>query len=695
MGKNKAIDIILLFLPLFIIGVLFYIVGLSLNGNYFTFIDSTAVYGRTFDLNTILNLWNPNNLGYLNTIHQPISFFSKILSILVFHNKLDISTQTVVYYFLITSIVFYFSLFSFYKIQVDIYRKEGLSYPVLIASFYSFGLPMIVQQGIIDTTFHIWAIAPLYLSELLGIIINQIEIITPRRVILLALITSVMLSAPPFSFSILLVTVFSLLIFKFNEIKIKRTKYLKYIILYLACTLMFGSIFIFPYVYSLISIKSGTFYSSNGGAIGYIFSDTGLNGLFRFDYDWTRSLYHKTGNNHPYYNYYDSIFGIVGTIGVWILIFYFINRRQFSIEQKKIAMFLLICTSLSLTLIKGIKPPFQDFNKLLYDFFPVLNLFRTPGSKFGVPILLYIALFLQLIVINTQNKIFRNLIIVLVILNIVPFFNPKRFIGYNENEYIVTVPRDYTEVTSIVNESADGSIIFYPGNFATYFNTGDKLYLGQDVVGKIVKVPVIYSDEISSPVAQNRINEIYKLFDPKKLGDTSIRYVILRRDISNINADKNIVNTLNSNLGNNDFNRIFKSNLLDIYRVTDKYFKEIITIESEGQPIISEYSKISNTFYRVKFTLPNEHQGKKLKLIFRNSFNKDWKVEGVNMNNGMLQVVGHKKYQGYANEWEFKSYQDYNSVDVYFAPQRIYNILILVIAAVIVILIILIIFKKI
>ncbi len=272
---------------------------------------------------------------------------------------------------------------------------------------------------------------------------------------------------------------------------------------------------------------------------------------------------------------------------------------------------------ISLFFAKGAQPPYGDIFLFLYENIPFFSVFRTPDIRFGFTMVLSLSLLL-LITARYVNR-FLSVIFLLLILAAQSsiFFSGLAIKGDNISEKyydrVIEIPVDYENLAYRINNDSSFGFRYVlplpPVGYGTYSLAGD-LFGGQDILGKLIKKPMLYLSESTGiskktyqVLSQNLKEENYDV-----LSQFSVGYLILRSDVScttciNLNKEKVLQN----------FDLVYENKTFGLYKVRN------------SQPIIQSeeglYKIINPTTYQVNI------DGSKTQTIgLKLSFHKDWRV---------------------------------------------------------------------
>jgi len=638
-----------------------------LGNGHISFVDSGMILFA--NKSELLGLWNPNNLGYIYSLFASAVFFSRLISSTLIVVLPSIKLMQMLFYCGAALAIYYCTYFVFYKIQKSIFASSNLFYPAIAALFYSYNIAIILAAGVIDDTFHIIMIAPILFYFLVNHLQNKFEI---KAVLIHALLIGLVTNSPPFSLAYLVTMYIPFFFLKKNLLR--RDFFMKYLLL-ITMSLLVGSFFIFNLTYAYLNIVRGVFFSPPTSTIDFIFLERGVRGIFQFLFDWSISLYYSPTEPHPYYQFHFGPLGVFSTFFIWLFSLLGVIVNWETIKDKRTLLLIIFSLFLAMFLIKGDQAPFGNINLLLYKINPIMGIFRTPGSKFGLPIMLYLSL-LTLFALNVnKHRIISVPLIIAVLVHTTMFFSPQRYIGLETSrtqKFLTVIPEEYKRMSEILNKSEkEGSVFLYPGVNNGYFRVGDIKFLSQDLLGKMISRPLIYSDDTAMKLSKNVITQLSTTFNPSVAGDASIRYVLIRADYDNARYKQDYKEKDTIISRNNAYTQIYHSDYLSLYELKSEYYRNRITVEDISSKDGLYYKEVSPYQYKIRTTL--DKIDNKV-IVLRNSFHSDWKLEGLDESKFRVR---HDVYNNFANSWTINIVEDApvskNEVielNIYYTPQK-------------------------
>lgn len=663
---------LLFIFPLLLNLIFLLIINKILGNNFINYIDGGLLLTKVEVHKKFLSLWAPNNMGSVNSIFVSVNFFSYLFSFILLKLNLSIKMMELIIYFVFFNSVFYSSWFAFYLLQKRVFDgNNNIFYPFLTAFFYSYNILVISLIGTLDSFFLPLLMAPYLLYVLISLIDKKINI---KHILLLTIIIALTINMPPFSVALYICLFIPFILFKKKlNIKISASFILIFI---LACILASSIIFALIHTYTALD----PFNNPSNVEKGYIFPPFGMMGIFQLFFNWGITTFDTQSNI-----YFRGGIGLISTYLLWILILFILVRYWKNLKNKRILCFIILSLLLSMFLCKGNQKPLGEMNLFMYQSNPVFRIFRTPGSKFSLPIMLTLSV-LILFSLNVQRKkILLLAIIGVIIMQTWIFFSPATLLVEKNTTYfnsnMVEISQDYKNLILFFNnEKKEGAVLLYPELNTGHFDlkNGNK-FTGQDILGKFIERPIIYPGySLLMTLSKRNIQKMIENFDMKTVGDSSIRYIAIRNDFDmNRLNEKAEINSALRKLQSNDYNKVFESKLFTVFEINNKYYKDLITIRTGWNEFTPFYKQIAPYEYVIKIK-PSDLINNQ--VIFRNNFHPDWKILD-------LEKKGLKANQilvdNFANGWEIKPLNEKTQLnldqqielDIYFYPQKIFSFL--------------------
>lgn len=320
-------------------------------------------------------------------------------------------------------------------------------------------------------------------------------------------------------------------------------------------------------------------------------------------------------NIFTFSNYYRTPIYLLGTLTIYLTIFWRLGKKTLSKNLLYFLITLLVC----LTFVKGAQPPFEIIYKELIERFPPFRVFRSPDNKFGFGIVLSLCFLLLYSAKNYKKHIFIGIMVFIVSIQAFPMFSGIAIKGQNtstSSDRVIHIPKEYNEVAEYLNTAQPATeyvLPIPPANFSHFILSPTEKHLGQDLVPKLVKTPFITPDEYSS-IPVRTYDKIQETFTEnlKGIREFPIKYFLIRKDLEFITPKTNL------NVQNKDgMQKVFENSKFILY----ENMNAVNLIEATGVKQV-EYTSISPVEYRIKISGITEASD----LIFNTNYSKDWKI---------------------------------------------------------------------
>lgn len=667
--NNRLIQLILLTaIPGFLLFLLFFFVGRGTGGGFIVYIDQALFAKKSDTLNVIRALWNENNLGYINSIYIPVTFYAKLISWILFR-VFDRQREVYTVFYMAASYLIYLStFFSFYKIQKFLFKKNSLFLPAVSAFFYAFNFSIISNTGVLDSNLHIVSLTPL-LIYILILQLNDIKNI--RYLILEILLVSIVFNNIPFALGYL-ITIYPAFLLAALYHGISLSQIVKRYITIGFSVIITNAYFLYSYFYAYKNIMGGFFKTEGSG--GYIFLNNGIRGIFQLIFDWTVQIFYNPNTPHPYYQYFIGNIGLFTSYLLWLTLIALIIIFWDEIIKLKAFIFILVALLISIFIIKGGQPPFREINLAIYKSNPIFAILRTPSSKLSLPIMLYISLVILMMTNLLKSRWIKLMLLFIILLQTVPFFIPSRFTGVgktNNGRLIGYVEPNYKIIANILNsDKKEGSIYMYPGDYAGRYIINNHDFFSYDILGKMIDRPKVYSSDTISLNADKAIKKIPLDFDPKTVGDLSIRYILLRSDINDDvrNIKRKTKEAEGKILKTKGYIQKYKDQNLSLFEIKDVYYKNLFYLKGEHN--IKNLTHEKKSPYEYSVTIPDIRIPQYSTLVFNNTHDPSWEL----VIPGKTIPAEKNSEKGFGNKWSIESLineKGYSgNIIVYYLPQK-------------------------
>lgn len=628
------------FLPLLISGLFIGLISLVVGDGFLMVLDSSIYTNITRAERDVLQVWSENSYGFSNYIAVAMNFYSTNLSFFGLNIFSKIKHFELAYYFLMLNVVWYSAWYAINRICVLLDFHKATYASLVTSGFYACNLYMICSWhgGTIESLWVVYALSPL-------IFLGVIRILSGRYssfdMAWLGVFCGLTFYSGPYALATFITLGLALLFF--------WTRSLYELFKVVGIALFFGLFIGCPFIF--LSIQ--TFL--NGDRTPYIdiyalrtFSQYGLKGLFQFWYEWTMLEFWRGRYFHSYIEYYKSPLVISTALFLWTA-FLLMMRNVYRDHRSKIpyAGFLLCIIGIGVFFAKANQAPFGLINLVLYKYWGLMGVFRTPDTKFGLPIITALSIGLAICILSEKRRVLQYAVALCILVQIAIFFTPLPLVEKKADKTfsrIVDVPPEYLEFSSLINTVSDsgGLLILPPMQQAVFdFKNGSGI-AGKDVLGEMVNRPIFYVGGFTYGKTYQKYEELLANSKNANFLELGFRFIFLRNDLSDglpkeyeaYSADLR----LNPNL------RIVANNSLGVLYEVKGSLPDLIS--GPNQEKIA-YTKLSSTLYKL-----NESSGEVSSLIMRNSYHHDWSLCNIDQNRWLyiqLLKCSVKKSEPYMN----------------------------------------------
>lgn len=665
---NKNYNKFILFIPL-IVNTLFVIYLSYRLGNGFLIVHDSPIFTTPSEAKEHFGfLWNSNNFGSVNYLAYTLGYFPQMLSFLLHKLNLPIKFINILFYFLSINTIFYCTWWSLRKILHIIKYKNGLVSSLIATFFYCYNLFMIAawHGGTADGLVVLFATGPIAAYLFISMLIEKMSLI---KVLLLSIVISLSINTAPFAIALYSAFIIPFLFIKERIFTIKNAL----LLLLLATS---SALFSLPVILPLVlAYVAGDPYPLRSGFQAYAFPTNGISGLFRYFFEWTIEQFWGGRNFHSYYPYFKNIIVIITAYILWVIP---ISALILSTNKvlKKVIIYLVSIIVLGFFVAKANQPPLGYINRMLYDYIPAFSIFRTPDTKFGLPIVLSLSILISIAFVQYKNVFIRSILIIAVVLQTGIFFTGVPIIEVKAGDSyqrIVHIPAEYNNISNILNtDKNEDSVLMFPGlSYANYdFKNGYGI-TGPDLLAKMIERPTIFSDGFIHGMSEKKYNNLIRGFNAKKITESGIKYVLIRKNVNKIDT----IMQEEMLKKNHAYIEVYSSQLGTLFEVNGLRSTPLISFEN-GSYIT--YKKISPIKYSLKINNVNSRD----KLVFANSYHKGWKLFPKNPNSFFSDIQylwtkplfddSHKIYDDFANSWEIDNRKPDNKeleLVLFFTPQ--------------------------
>lgn len=554
MKKFTAIGIALLFVA-GLIPLLWlrpgYIVG---NGDNFpVFLNSETAISKATDM------WSPDYLGYASP--NPSYLLLNYVSVFFGYLGLDVGSIQI----LIQILLYMGAGFSMYFFSRTVYPNHKIA-PFFASFFYMFNF------FVLDSRFNLgfaWSYTFLPLVLALFVRIINATYISDKKsantgIICFALVSVVALSVASINPANVALFLFALLVFGFY-----------YLIKYRKCAL--------PLILTIIKIAAVTVLLNIWWIYPmlntFIFSPVALNSQVSVaSWSWTHSrssflnlfwLNGTWGWFKEYVPFIDFYFNPIVQVLMFVPILFAGSALLFKSNKQRFNAYIMAAILVFLFLAKGIHEPFGQLNLALYEYVPLMSMFREPASKFTLLIIPFLALLfgyttegIANVKLNIKPETLKSRyylrlftrdwnrvakVIILLFLSITLIFSSLPIFGkvvpFVADSSYIQIPQYWFNAASWINhQPGDWKVLLTPLDDYYQMNYTWGYYGSDQLLERFFDKPIVSTASLngyldngvtSAVLAQvrssekfNRTNEFKSLLDL-----LSIKYIVQRNDV--------------------------------------------------------------------------------------------------------------------------------------------------------------------
>ena len=628
--------------------------GFATKGRTLFVHDSSLYLTKSEAIAHFGSLWRSDSFGYADYLAQSVTFFSNVLSSMTLVAGMTFSYSQLLIFLVILLSVWYGSWYAFRKAFERLDLHETFSASFFASVLYTFNLYMIASWhgGTMVSLFIIYVAAPLILLLLIELLCHSWD---TRKTVALALCVGISFNTAPYAMAILIAFSLPFLLLQKKKNLVKNAKAIAAVG---GVSLLVSTVFIlllsFSYLYS-------DPHPIRNNLVSYAFPDFGLRGTFRLFFEWTMDRFWGGRYFHSYYPYYNQWIVIVSAFVLWFSGFFsfirsFVTGHDSKSRSAVVFSFLIVLVGIFIS--KADQEPFGDWNMFLYEHIPLFNMFRTPDTKFGLPVLSALSFLVGYFLATSKNLAMRSVVVIAIVLQVLPFFSLTPLVEVrsgDEFQRVMNIPDAYFAIKAHVDDDKEtGAVFFLPGTSYTNFDYKNGTGLnGQDILGKMIDRPIAYGDNFIFGKSEKVYASILK--DPRsvRFDEYGIRYVLVRKDI--LHGD---TADFSSDMDRNEtMEKVYESDLGDLYRIKESLSSPVIVLQSDSASIQADFKPDSSVQ-----TIEIKNLKGDAELSFLQSFHPGWKVYPGTIGcqtcllwNRFVFDDTHHFIENYANGWTIDS----------------------------------------
>jgi hypothetical protein len=559
------------------------------NGYFYANGDDFPLFLNSHQtLETGASMWSPNYLGYAT----PMSAYLLYQYIGAFFSTLGLSVGAIQTIFLVS--LFIIAGFSMFYLTNIIYPKSKVG-PFIASFFYIFNFFFLINMRNIGFRWT-YAFLPLIFALFFKIMVGACQ--NDKKTTNTNIIYFALVSIIAFSFASINPANIALFIIGLSVMALyflaKFRKQIK------------------PYLFSIAKTFGATFLVNLWWLIpvlnSFVFSGQALNSQVSINaWSWTQvrssflNLFWLNGSwnwsqeYYPFANVYSDIFL---QILVFVPFLIAASALLFKGNKARFNAFLMAIVLVFLFLAKGLHEPLRQVNLLLYQYFPLMSMFREPVSKFTIVMLPFLALLIgygserlvnirlpKINVLISKTCISAFLVIVLlvsvspILLNSMetksaelPFSSQVKIpdYWYQATDWINTQPGDWKVLLTPLDD-------FYQMPYAWGYYGTDQL------LERLFEKPIVSTADLNGYVSNSNASlDLLQIRASVKFNHTdefkalmdllNIKYIVQRNDVQTQMIGRNLMsaNDMQAFFAEQPYLKLVKSfGKIDIYEYTE------------------------------------------------------------------------------------------------------------------------------
>ncbi len=372
---------------------------------------------------------------------------------------------------------------------------------------------------------------------------------------------------------------------------------------------------------------------------------------------------------YPFNKFFFTNEYIVATLSIYLLMLASIIKSL--PRNKRLIVFLLITLLVSLFFAKAAQPPFGEIFMFLYTKVPFFGVFRSADARFGLAVVLVIALLLNTTKEKVSWKLYLPIMLFIILIQNKPVIQGYGIYGLNvDNRFydrIISIPEQYVRISDIINSDKDHFYVLSdpPIVQGHILLNQDSHHIGQDMLSKLIEKPMVYistNDTRLHSDAESLLSSIKRSKRYDKFWSLPIKYFLVRKDF--VCQDCKYLDDIEMS---KYFEKLYVGDSVILYK--NPYYTSIF-----GDTVDGEYINPTR-FYISNGGFDNQE------FNFMLTYSDDWVLYKLNskreayypdlyyMFKDEYSSQTHEKYSEYANRWQI----DKGSFLVYYKPQIMYK----------------------
>lgn len=327
-------------------------------------------------------------------------------------------------------------------------------------------------------------------------------------------------------------------------------------------------------------------------------------------------------------------------IGLTILLFITVTAIPL-LFKKRHYLFSFVVLLTALFFVKGAGPPLGVlFKEILFNV-PGAGLIRTPDTKFGVFVILAIAIAITSALATSDKFLYwlrglsRLVVLAIVTYHAVPFVNGQAILGINSElvtgsshkGYVVTLTQAERRIIKILQDEAAVGVVILPPSPGVNVSRQGSFFSYRHVIGDFIPNDIYRTGlgDVTNEMVNQRVQSAIEEGDWERLPDHGIGFVLI-----NNNAQPNTVRQygLYHAIRNapDMWHKVVDDDRYELYRLIDAYRKPIVTVANEQGALSAVILGRGNWFALFN---PPSSGGDRFSVTFISAKNKHWRLMAV------------------------------------------------------------------
>lgn len=329
-------------------------------------------------------------------------------------------------------------------------------------------------------------------------------------------------------------------------------------------------------------------------------------------------------------------------IYVWLTITLLVTVTGISLlTNKRQYLFSLVILLIALFFVKGAGTPLGVLFEWLLLSVPGAGLIRTPDTKFGVFVILAIAIAITSALATSDKKLYwfrvfsRLVVLSIVAYHAVPIVNGKAILGKNSElvtessrkGYVVTLTQTEHKIIKLLqDESRLGLVILPPSPGINVIRQGS-YFSYRHVIGEFVSNAIYLTglNDITNEKVNQRVQSAIEAGDWEHLTDHGIGFVLINKHAQPDTAHQYGLYHIIRNVPDK-WHKIIDDSHYELYRLNDANQKPIVIVRNERETHGAEILDQGSWFALIK---AQSSWGSRFSITFTSAKNKHWRLVAV------------------------------------------------------------------